>query len=309
MIEIKGLCHCYERSASRVIDNISLGILDGEYAAVIGPNGSGKTTLLRHLNGLLRPAHGRVLVDGLDTGDPKALPEIRRLLGMVFQNPDNQLVGMTVEEDVAFGPGNLGLPSKEIRRRVSLALEAVGLEGFSRREPYSLSSGEKQLVAIAGVLAMEPRHIALDEPTAYLAPAARTRVLEVMGKLNQEGITIIHATHEMSEAAPADHLVVMDKGRLVMEDKPARIFQRAEELEGLGLDLPPAAELMRRLKRGGVNVPEDVMTIDQACNLLLEMLDERRSGTTMGAPRAEATSGVDSSVCEAFPPRRFNRSS
>ncbi len=273
MIRISGLCHSYERKGPRALDGISLEIADGEYVAVAGPNGSGKTTLLRHINGLLRPAVGEVEVDGLSTRDTGALPRIRRLVGMVFQNPDNQLVGMTVEEDVAFGPGNLGLPPEEIRRRVNRSLEVVGLEGFCSRRPHDLSSGEKQLVAIAGVLAMGPRHIALDEPTAYLAPGARARVLEVVRSLNREGITIIHATHDMSEAAPADRLLVMEGGRLAMEGAPSELFQRADRLEELGLDLPPVAELMRRLKSGGAQVPEGILTMDQACEFILGLLN------------------------------------
>jgi len=277
MIRIRNLSHAYEGAGIDALAGVDLDIPDGARVAVVGPNGSGKTTLLRHMNGLLPPRGGEVRVDGMSTADPSALPGIRQALGMVFQNPDNQLVGMTVEEDVAFGPENLRLPSREIRKRVDRALETVGLADFAERPPHTLSSGEKQLAAVAGVLAMGPRHIALDEPTAYLDPAGRRKVLRVIDKLHEQGISIIHVTHDMDEAAFAEQVVVMDRGRIRMQGPPSEVFQKTAELRDLGLDIPVVADLAGRLRRRGFEIGQGVLTLEEACDALCALLTETRS--------------------------------
>ena len=279
MIQVTHLSHRFETVREPALSGLSAEIRDGARVAVIGPNGSGKTTFLRHLNGLLLPTEGDVVVDGLSTGTPRYLVDIRRRVGMVFQNPDNQIVGMTVEEDVAFGPGNLQLPPREIRVRVEEALAAVGLDGFEERSPHALSSGEKQLVALAGVLAMRPRHILLDEPTAYLDPAARRRVLEVLGRLHRSGLTVVHVTHNMDEIVEADEVLVLDRGRLAMAVPPADLFRRDEEIQRLGLDVPVVTRLMTRLRESGTPVRRDVFTLDQALEELLTLLGAAAPGT------------------------------
>ena len=268
MIEIHHLFHRFEDRDEPVLRDVHLEIADGARIAVVGPNGSGKTTLLRHLNGLLCPSEGEVLVDGLSTRHRRSLPEIRRRVGMVFQNPDTQIVGMTVEEDVAFGPGNLRLPPGEIRRRVRDSLETVGLAGFEKRAPHELSSGEKQLVAVAGALAMGPRHILLDEPAAYLDPSGRRRVMEVIRDLHRSGMTVVHVTHDMDEIHDVDRVVVVERGAAIREEPPAALFRDPDELRRLGLDLPVAARLMASLRAEGLALPPDVFTLDEAVEAL-----------------------------------------
>lgn len=265
MIEVENLVFRYDGDANPVLSDINLAIDDGEYVAVIGPNGCGKTTLAQHFNALNVPASGTVRIDGMPTSDPRHVREIRRLVGMVFQNPDNQIVGMTVEEDIAFGPENLGLPSREIGRRVEEALDAVGLKSIAERPPHTLSGGEKRLVAVAGVLAMKPRHIAFDEPTSYLDPSARKRIIEVIRTLHKEGLTVIHITHDMDEIAGADRVVVMNEGRIHQTGTPAEICGGVEGLKELGLGIPKAAELLWTLKKRGGNIRTDILTIDGAC--------------------------------------------
>jgi energy-coupling factor transporter ATPase len=275
VIKTRGLFHRFEDRNEPVLRDLHLEIPEGARIAVVGPNGSGKTTLLRHLNGLLLPSEGEVLVDGLSTRDRRALPEIRRRVGMVFQNPDTQIVGMTVEEDVAFGPGNLRLPPEEIRRRVHDSLETVGLAGFEKRAPHELSSGEKQLVAVAGALAMGPRHILLDEPAAYLDPSGRRRVMGVIRTLHRSGMTVVHVTHDMDEIHDADRVVVMEGGAAIRQEPPAALFREPDELRRLGLDLPVVARLMASLRDGGLALPKDVFTLDRAVEALRKTFMER----------------------------------
>ncbi len=266
MIEIENLNFRYDGSAKPALLDINLTIDDGEYVAVIGPNGCGKTTLVEHFNALHLPESGTVRIDGMPTSDFRHVREIRRLVGMVFQNPDNQIVGMTVEEDIAFGPENLGLPSREIGRRVEESLDAVGLRSIAERPPHTLSGGEKRLVAVAGVLAMKPRHIAFDEPTSYLDPSAKKRILEVIRNLHKEGMTVIHITHDMDEVAAADRIVVMNEGRVHQTGTPEEICNGVESLKELGLGIPKATELLWKLKERGGNIRTDILTIDGACD-------------------------------------------
>jgi len=278
VIEVKDISFSYERGKGRALKDISLNILEGTYVGIIGPNGCGKTSLLRHFDGLLIPDKGKVSVDGLNTRDAANLKKVRQLVGLVFQNPDNQIVGTTVEEDVSFGPGNLLLSPGEIRRNVERALEMVAMEKHAGRQPHTLSSGEKQLVAIAGVLAMNPRYIAFDEPTAYLDPSARKRVLAAMRKLHREGITVIHVTHHMDEITHADEVLVMEKGAIAGRGKPAEILSRIEWLKGLGLDTPPVTELLWRLKLMGADVRVEALTLQDACEQLYSVIEKGISG-------------------------------
>jgi biotin transport system ATP-binding protein/energy-coupling factor transport system ATP-binding protein len=236
MIRVENLIYRYDAGEPDRLQGISLDIEEGVHTALIGPNGSGKTTLIKHLNALLFPAAGTVCVDGMMTTDASSVREIRRRVGMVFQNPESQIVGMTVEEDVAFGPENLALPSAEIRRRVDACLAMVGMTGFEKRAPHTLSGGEKRLLSIAGVIAMNPRYIAFDEPTAYLDPSGKQRVLSIIRRLNREGMAIIHIAHDMGDVAEADRVVVMDCGRVLRTGTPAELFGQAERLTAIGLD-------------------------------------------------------------------------
>lgn len=246
------------------LDGFSLAIHRGEYCSVIGANGSGKSTLARHLNALLLPSSGEVTVDGLNTQDATKTWEIRRLVGMVFQNPDNQLIATTVEEDVAFGPENLGLEPVEIRRRVDEVLQTVGLYEYRRAEPAFLSGGQKQRLAIAGVLAMSPRYIVLDEPTSMLDPVGREEVLTTLEELNaKQGIAIIHITHSMPEAARTRRTIVMEAGRVVFDGPPRDVFKYGDKLRQMGLELPPMTELANRLHRAGVDIPTDMLSVDE----------------------------------------------
>jgi biotin transport system ATP-binding protein/energy-coupling factor transport system ATP-binding protein len=273
MITIKDLLYSYNGQGEPVLKNLHLEIREGEHVALIGPNGCGKTTLLRHLNALFTPDEGSVVVDGMDTSSQENLKEIRSRVGVVFQNPDNQIVGMTVEEDVAFGPENLALPPPDIRRRVDEALVAVGMETFAQRAPHTLSGGEKRLVSIAGVLAMNPRYIAFDEPTAYLDPVGRKRVLEMIQKLHQRGIAIIHITHDMNDLLDADRLLVMDRGAIVLDGTPRDIFSRLEAMQELGLQLPQVTLLLHRLQESGCELNANILTIEDACTEILSRMN------------------------------------
>ena len=261
-----------EGVAPTVLDEVSLAIEPGTFVAVLGHNGSGKSTLAKHMNAILLPSGGKVYVDGMDTADENLLMNIRSQIGMVFQNPDNQIVASVVEEDVAFGPENLGVPSEEIRRRVDAALAQVGMTAYTRHAPHLLSGGQKQRIAIAGVLAMEPRCIVLDEPTAMLDPVGRREVLETIRTLNREkNITVILITHHMDEAAQADRLIVMHDGHVMADGKPAEVFRDVDGLRALGLEVPEPVALMHELRKAGVQVPLDTLDVD-ACAAVLHMI-------------------------------------
>ena len=262
-----------EGVAPTVLDGVSLSVRPGEVVAVLGHNGSGKSTLAKHFNAILLPSGGKVYVDGLDTCDEEKLLDIRRRVGMVFQNPDNQIVASVVEEDVAFGPENLGVPSAEIRKRVDAALETVGMADYARHAPHLLSGGQKQRVAIAGVLAMRPRCIVLDEPTAMLDPVGRKEVLDTIRRLNREqNITVVLITHHMDEAAQAERLIVMHDGHIVADDKPELVFQNVDGLRSLGLEVPEPVALLYELRQAGVDVPLTALTVDQCAQVLKELL-------------------------------------
>ena len=255
------------------LDNVTLSIEKGSFVVVLGHNGSGKSTLAKHMNAVLLPSGGAVYVEGMDTKKEELLLEIRRRVGMVFQNPDNQIVANVVEEDVAFAPENLGVPTAEIRRRVDDALAAVGMTEFTRHAPHLLSGGQKQRVAIAGVIAMEPECIVLDEATAMLDPSGRREVLDTVHGLNRKrGITVVHITHHMSEAEDADRVIVMNDGVVAMDGAPREIFSRVEELQALGLAAPDTVELLRRLNRHGMDLPLTAITVDECARAIFQAL-------------------------------------
>ncbi len=255
------------------LEDVTLSIEKGSFVVVLGHNGSGKSTLAKHMNAVLLPSGGAVYVEGMDTKKEELLLEIRRRVGMVFQNPDNQIVANVVEEDVAFAPENLGVPTAEIRRRVDDALAAVGMTEFTRHAPHLLSGGQKQRVAIAGVIAMEPECIVLDEATAMLDPSGRREVLDTVHRLNrQRGITVVHITHHMSEAEDADRVIVMNDGVVAMDGAPREIFSRVEELQALGLAAPDTVELLRRLNRHGMDLPLTAITVDECARAIFQAL-------------------------------------
>lgn len=267
LFDICHVSHTFETEEGKTFDalkDVTAQIKKGEFTAIIGTNGSGKSTLARHLNALLIPTEGELIVEGMRTSDAGRVWDIRQKVGMVFQNPDNQLVAAVVEEDVAFGPENLGVPPEEIRERVDLALEKVGMTSYRKQAPSMLSGGQKQRVAIAGVLAMKPDCIVLDEPTAMLDPKGRKEVMDTIHELNKtEGITIVLITHFMEEAVTADHILVIDKGVLKMEGTPREIFSQADKVTEIGLDVPVPADLARRLRKKGMVVSEKCMTDEE----------------------------------------------
>lgn len=267
LFDICHVSHTFETEEGKTFDalkDVTAQIKKGEFTAIIGTNGSGKSTLARHLNALLLPTEGELIVEGLRTSDAGRVWDIRQKVGMVFQNPDNQLVAAVVEEDVAFGPENLGVPPEEIRERVDLALEKVGMTSYRKQAPSMLSGGQKQRVAIAGVLAMKPDCIVLDEPTAMLDPKGRKEVMDTIHELNKkEGITIVLITHFMEEAVTADHILVIDRGVLKMEGTPREIFSQADKVTEIGLDVPVPADLARRLRKKGMAVSEKCMTDEE----------------------------------------------
>lgn len=264
LIEIEHLSHVYhagEEGEQTALDDLSLSIERGEFVAVLGSNGSGKSTLAKHLNALLLPTSGACRIDGIDTREEADVWRIRQKVGMVFQNPDNQLIAAVVEDDVAFGPENLGVPSAEIRRRVDEALKAVNMTEFRSYAPHLLSGGQKQRIAIAGTLAMQTEAIVFDEATAMLDPEGRAEILSIVQRLHEEqGITVVYITHFMEEAAAADRILVLDHGRLVMDAPPREMFRHARKLRALGLEVPLAVELRDRLRAAGVALPEDLLT-------------------------------------------------
>ena len=267
LFDIRHVSHTFETEEGKTFDalkDVTAQIKKGEFTAIIGTSGSGKSTLARHLNALLLPTEGELIVEGMRTSDAGRVWDIRQKVGMVFQNPDNQLVAAVVEEDVAFGPENLGVPPEEIRERVDLALEKVGMTSYRKQAPSMLSGGQKQRVAIAGVLAMKPDCIVLDEPTAMLDPKGRKEVMDTIHELNKkEGITIVLITHFMEEAVTADHILVIDKGVLKMEGTPREIFSQADKVTEIGLDVPVPADLARRLRKKGMAVSEKCMTDEE----------------------------------------------
>ena len=261
------------QTSTVALEDVSLSIERGSFVVVLGHNGSGKSTLAKHMNAVLLPSGGTVYVEGMDTRDEALLLEIRRRVGMVFQNPDNQIVANVVEEDVAFAPENLGVPSEEIRRRVDDALAAVGMAEFTRHAPHLLSGGQKQRVAIAGVIAMAPECIVLDEATAMLDPAGRREVLSAIRALNQErGITVVLITHHMDEAMDADRLIVMNDGKLVIDGAPAEVFTQVEALRAMWLAAPDTVELLYGLRQGGMDVPLDALTVDECADAICKAL-------------------------------------
>lgn len=256
----------------KAVDGITLNIPKGQFVAVIGRNGSGKSTFARLLNALLTPSKGFVYVNGLNTKDEEYVWEIRRLSGMIFQNPDNQIIGTTVEEDVAFGPENIGVPSEEIRKCVDTALKTIGLNEYKNFPPHLLSGGQKQRVGIAGILAMKPECIILDEATAMLDPIGRKDVMKVLKKLNNEGITIVHITHHMDEALEAQRVIVIDNGKICMDGIPSEVFSNVSKIKDLGLDVPQVTELFFELNKVGFNLPLDIISFDEAAELIREAI-------------------------------------
>ena len=280
MIEVRDLTFAYpaqeeeQQQGTVALRNVDLTIEKGSFVAVLGHNGSGKSTLAKHMNAVLLPSGGRVFVQGCDTLDEQQIIAIRRAVGMVFQNPDNQIVANVVEEDVAFGPENLGVPSADIRRRVDEALAAVGMDAFTRHAPHLLSGGQKQRIAIAGIIAMAPQCIVLDEATAMLDPAGRREVLATIETLHREmGITVVLITHHMDEAILADRVVVMNEGRVAMDGTPTEVFTRVEELEEMGLTVPDTVQLLYRLRAAGYEVPLDALDVEACADAVFGALN------------------------------------
>ena len=278
IIEIKDLHFAYsdtEEASPSVLNGVDLTIEEGSFVAVLGHTGSGKSTLAKHLNAIHLPTGGTVYVDGMDTANEDLLLDIRRTIGMVFQNPDNQIVANVVEEDVDFAPENLGVPSEEIRRRVDDALKAVGMYENREHAPHLLSGGQKQRIAIAGVIAMQPRCIVLDEPTAMLDPNGRADVLRTIKQLNRtSGVTVVLITHHMDEAAQADRLVVMAKGKVIADGEPKQVFQDVEGLKAVGLTVPHTTELLWQLRQEGLDVPLDALSDEECAQALYELLNK-----------------------------------
>ena len=277
MIETKNLTFQYPVEEGRLsrsaLKDVNVAIEKGSFTVVLGHNGSGKSTLAKHMNAVLLPCGGNVYVEGMDTRDESLLLEIRRRVGMVFQNPDNQIVANVVEEDVAFAPENLGIPTEEIRRRVDDALAAVGMSEFTRHAPHLLSGGQKQRVAIAGVIAMAPECVVLDEATAMLDPSGRREVLSAIRALNRErGITVVLITHHMDEALNADRLIIMNDGRLAMDGTPAEVFTQVDALRAMGLAAPDTVELLYGLRQGGMDVPLDALTVEDCAAAICRAL-------------------------------------
>ena len=280
IINIKKLIHDYQKynedgkveSTYRAVDEVSLDVQPGQFIAILGHNGSGKSTLAKHLNAILLPTEGTVYVDGKDTRDEEKIKEIRQTAGMVFQNPDNQIIGTVVDEDVAFGPENMGVPSEEIEKRVEEGLKTVEMWEYRSHSPNKLSGGQKQRVAIAGVVAMHPKCIVLDEPTAMLDPVGRKEVIQAAWKLNKEEyVTIILITHYMEEVTSADQVIVMDQGKVLMQGTPKEVFSRVEELKEHRLDVPQVTMLAHELRKSGLNIPEGILTREELIEELVKL--------------------------------------
>ena len=277
MIETRQLEYAYPTEEGKApvpaLRGVDLRIEAGSFVVVLGHNGSGKSTLAKTFNAVLLPVGGKVYVEGMDTGDEKLLLAIRQRVGMVFQNPDNQIVANVVEEDVAFAPENLGVPSAEIRRRVDEALAAVGMSDFVQHAPHLLSGGQKQRIAIAGVIAMEPKCIVLDEATAMLDPIGRREVLSTIHRLNRDkGITVVLITHHMNEAEDADRVIVMDGGSVAMDGRPREVFVQVDRLRAMGLTVPDTVDLLDRLRQRGVDVPLDALTVEECADAIFKAL-------------------------------------
>lgn len=270
IITVENLKHIYKTAAGEKIalDDVNLKISAGEFISIIGTNGSGKSTLAKHFNALLQPSSGKVFVENLDTADEKNLWEIRSKVGMVFQNPDNEIVAAIVEDDVAFGPENLGIEPSEIRRRVDLALDTVNMTDYKKFAPSKLSGGQKQRIAIAGAIAMQTKIIVFDEPTAMLDPQGRHEVLSTIKKLHENGLTIILITHFMEEAAQAEKIFIMDGGKIIKQGTPQEIFSDVKEIKKIGLDVPAPVELADRLRKKGLKLPKNILTAEDLSNAL-----------------------------------------
>ena len=275
IISIENLSYSYkdeDGNENKVLKNISLNIKKGEFVTILGHNGSGKSTLAKHLNAILVPDEGKVRVNGIDTRDENNLLKIRQSVGMVFQNPDNQIVATIVEEDVAFAPENLGLPSEEIRRRVDYALDAVEMSKYKNHAPHLLSGGQKQRIAIAGILAMKPSVIVLDEATAMLDPYGRCEIMNTVHKLNkEEGITVVHITHYMEEAIESDRVIVIDSGEVIMDNSPEFVFSKVDELKKIGLDVPQPTLLINCLNKLGFDFQETILNIEECAEEIYDL--------------------------------------
>ena len=274
MVSVRDLTFRYEEGTKPAVDNLTLQIDEGSFVAVLGHNGSGKSTLAKLIGGIYLPTYGQVEVCGMDTSDEKNLDKIREQVGMVFQNPDNQIVSSVVEEDVAFAPENLGVPYEELVRRVADALETVGMSEYATHATSLLSGGQKQRIAIAGILAMQPKVLVLDEPTAMLDPKGRRSIMEVLHRLVASGITVILITHHMDEAVEADRVIVVDDGRILLDGTPHEVFAKEDVLRAAGLTVPQSVALMHALRAQGIEVPEAVLTVDECVAVLEKLLKE-----------------------------------
>lgn len=286
ILEFQNVSFRYEGSSEKehlplAVRNVSFAVKKGDFVAILGHNGSGKSTLAKLSNSILLPESGKVLVNGMDTADESLSYDIRRTVGVVFQNPDNQIVASVVEEDVAFGPENLGVPPEEIRKRVDNALKAVGMYEYRKHEPHKLSGGQKQRVAIAGMIAMLPECIVLDEPTAMLDPRGRKEVMDTILKLNREmGMTVVFITHFMEEAVRASRVIVMDNAEILMDGTPREVFRQADRVKAAGLDVPKPAELARALQKRDVPMPDDILTASEFTEYFLKRFGESKHATT-----------------------------